>query len=384
MTKVDYFLDFWLAEFETKIKNHHVMVNRNLKTKVIPGLPYDELLNYIDDDTFYNFTNQEDDVVLSLYPKKTQITETVNLFCFLNVDDVYTNSFLNKKYILKLISKLDLDIDYLRQEEGSLEAIKDNFGSFDKKTKLRRVLIATPIYQRLEVLDLYLEYMLDYLIPALRWENLDVCFALVGEEYESETVLKRIHCKKNVFFLQLEENNLGLKKNKLINIAQDSSSDNLLWIDSDDFFHPKTCLSLINLCVENDVWSAIENFCFYDSNKKEYLNFEGYPPGHNLFRWGMGSGRVFSKELFSYLDNPFPLQNRSMDDGIRRSLQNFNIKHEERLLFENDYLPIGLKTKTNIWSAKNYKTEKIRSKNEYVNWLPKHIKSKLEHIEYDN
>ena len=35
MTKVDYFLDFWLAEFETKIKNHHVMVNRNLKTKVM-------------------------------------------------------------------------------------------------------------------------------------------------------------------------------------------------------------------------------------------------------------------------------------------------------------------------------------------------------------
>ena len=73
-----------------------------------------------------------------------------------------------------------------------------------------------------------------------------------------------------------------------------------------------------------------------------------------------------------------------MDEGSRNTLQNFNMKHEERLLFENDYLPIGLKTRTNIWSAKNYKTEKIISKNEYVNWLPKHIKSKFEYVEYEN
>ena len=68
----------------------------------------------------------------------------------------------------------------------------------------------------------------------------------------------------------------------------------------------------------------------------------------------------------------------------KKTLREFDIKASERLLLEKKFVPIGLKTKTNIWDAGNYTTEDLNNESSEVNWLPKIIKSRLENTEFDN
>lgn len=384
MSKVEHFLEFWLSGMEEKVKTHYLMVNHNRKEEVIPSFPYQDIENFLEPHRFYNFTSQNNETVFSLYPKSDSIFEVKTIPCFLSTSNIRLNFFHNREYVLKLLSKLDLKEEYISCDLGSVESLGLNFGFIEQKRDLKRIFIATPVYKRLEVLDTFLEYMTDYLIPALKWENVEVCFALAGEEYESETVRRFIKHKSNCVYICLDKNILGEKKNKLLKLAQDSLSDYLLWIDSDDFFHPKTCLSLINLCASNGVWSSIKNFSFYNTQRKEYRLFEGYDPSHTLFDWGMGSGRVFSSKVLGILENPFPLQNKNMDESIKKTLKEFNVNSADRLLLEEQFVPIGLKTKTNIWGARNYATESLENTSSKVDWLPHKIKDKLEETEYEN
>ena len=59
-------------------------------------------------------------------------------------------------------------------------------------------------------------------------------------------------------------NDLGNKKNAILEYAKQTEVDFLVWIDSDDFFHPKRLEQLISVAKWNGYWSAIKPFCFYD------------------------------------------------------------------------------------------------------------------------
>ena len=139
MSKVEHFLDFWLVGAEETIKTHYLMVNLNRKEEVIPSFPYQNIENFLEPHHFYNFVSQSNEVVFSLHPKSGSVFEVKTIPSFLNTSDIRLNSFHNREYVLKLLSKLDLKEEYISCDLGSAESFGLNFGSIGQKSNLRRV-----------------------------------------------------------------------------------------------------------------------------------------------------------------------------------------------------------------------------------------------------
>ena len=241
----------------------------------------------------------------------------------------------------------------------------------DSKDTRPRICILTPAHRRLSLLTILQEYMKSYLIPALAWEGFEALWLVAGGS-EEQSVLGNapdafLHC----------ENKLGYKKNRLIRLASLLDADWVIHIDSDDFFHPSIILNLIKLAEFNGWWSACEPFVFKDAETSTPLLFEGYSSNHDLHQRGMGSGRVFSGQLLTRLENePYAAEaNQNMDMLIKENLDFLEIDPESRLLGieEIEHLPVGIKTDQNIWKSGDYPTSPVTQGSEHypkINWLP--------------
>jgi hypothetical protein len=224
-----------------------------------------------------------------------------------------------------------------------------------------------------------------YFMPQMVWNGYDVCLVLCGDEEEKRAVGQFLDRANVIFFTH--KNNLGLKKSLMFNFAKHVGFDFVTTIDSDDFVHPETTLDLICLAAQNEKWAALEPFYFQDIEAGRSGLFEGYPANHQLHKCGMGSARVFTKSaLASFGDTPFGTGNRSMDEAVKSQLSAFNIDWESRLLTQEDCvsrgikIPIGIKTSTNIWGMKSYKTSYLDPAEPAVSWLPPEIHSSIEKL----
>lgn len=287
-------------------------------------------------------------------------------------------------YVRSLYKDFGLSEKMYLAQRSKATALTPSFGEVCAKSEgVQRVVICTPVFKRLELLDLYMDYMCNYYVPSLEWSGFEVIFALAGQEEEAPVVRK--YFRKGLIYLQTE-NNLGRKKNLLLNLSRDIQVDYLIYIDSDDFIHPDLTKKMIEVADGNGYWSAVEPFCFFDAKSKDYGLFEGYTKNKDLYGWGMGSGRVFtSKLLKSFGDNPFAHKNKSMDWYIREQLSEVDVPVDNRLVRLSDlsYLPLGLKTEENIWAYDKYKITVLDPQDSLVNWLPPTLKTRYLSISFD-
>lgn len=294
------------------------------------------------------------------------------------------NLIPEEEYIKSLYEDFGLSEKMYLAQRGKATALTPSFGGVCAKVNdVKRVVICTPVFKRLALLDLYMDYMCNYYIPSLEWSGFEVIFALAGQEEESPVVRK--YFRKGLIYLQTE-NNLGRKKNLLLNLARDIQVDYLIYIDSDDFIHPDLTKKMVEVAETNGYWSAVEPFCFFDAKSKDYGLFEGYAKNKDLYGWGMGSGRVFtSKLLKSFGDNPFAHKNKSMDWYIREQLSEVDVPVDSRLVRLSDlsYLPLGLKTEENIWAYDKYDIRVLDPQDSLVNWLPPTLKTRYLSISFD-
>lgn len=314
-----------------------------------------------------NLTNDLGEIVVCI---GEGANKEANLCLFQSV-----TSKVGTPYSKKLFDCFSLSEKEYLAYRGSLKTFAPSFGELKLNTRgAKRVVICTPVYRRLALLDLFMEYMCNFYMPALEWAGYEVIFAVAGQSEESPIVRK--YLRKGLLFFELE-NNLGLKKNFLLRVAKDIQADYLTYIDSDDFIHPKLTEDMIKVADANSYWSAIEPFCFFDAKTKKYGLFEGYPKPKELHGWGMGSGRVFTTKLLKVLgSDPFAHKNKSLDWYIREQLSKVDVPIEDRLvrLDEVSYLPLGLKTEENIWAYDSYPLKELDSKDSLVDWLPVKIK----------
>jgi len=233
----------------------------------------------------------------------------------------------------------------------------------------KRLIILTPVHQRVTLLKLFAKYTREYLIPALRWLDFEVLWVCAGGSEERD-IIERL----TDFYIELP-NNLAAKKNKLFEIAKDLHADFAICIDSDDFVPPSAVKHLIRKAETNTFWSALEAFTFFSAEKKEYHYFGGYPEGHDLHGQGLGSGRVYTRKFLTSLDdNPLGSEgNKGMDIRLRKTLEALCLEPQEYLVSQIRELPVGLKTNQNIWKVGQYATSVIPANDKTVSWLPESL-----------
>ncbi len=225
------------------------------------------------------------------------------------------------------------------------------------------------MFRRTQITQVYYQYMKTQLLPQLEHLGFDVQMLVSGDEYDFSAF--EPFENKRIRFMETE-NNLGMKKNKMLKESLDCNADYVLLIDSDDFVHLNTVVRLLNLAHSNMYWASIENFGFFNTATRTFSEFKGYSKSHCLYKNGMGSCRVFSRLLIDFLGaRPFKEDvNRSMDASIKAKLVSLEIPYEQRLLTEKEFLPIGLKSSENIWPISAYKTEPLHTTDTKVSWFP--------------
>jgi len=236
-----------------------------------------------------------------------------------------------------------------------------------------KIVINTPVYRRTNITSMYYFYMKQELVPQLKMFGFDVDVLVSGDRFDYLTF--EPFESENFVFVECE-NNLGLKKNRMLKEALARDADIVALIDSDDFVHANTLQKLVDLVRINLFWASIENFAFFDTDMRTFCEFKGYASSHSLFRNGMGSCRVFSRLLIEQLgDKPFKEDvNKSMDASIKAKLSYLAIPYRHRLLTQDAYLPIGLKSSENIWPLSAYKTIMLDASDPKVVWLsPKYL-----------
>lgn len=377
MSPTQVYCSFWINELNSKISNFWTLISQTPKDEMLPCLSTNDLVDRItleqknyrlicnNGDTFAELKNVYTD-------NELDFEEIVVLR---NVGSVSTLE--DSKYSVHAHRLLDIQLDWLVSDNSEIQFMDPNFGSIQIVEDFPLLIIGTPIFKRAEVSKVFLKYMLDYFLPQMRWEGYNPYILLVGSE-EDQLELKHMF-NEYVVYVQ-RENYLGTKKNTILDVAKDADADFVMWIDSDDFFHPKTASSLIDMSKYNGYWSAIEDFSFYNTQTQRFTYFSGYDGNHNLSEWGMGSGRVFTKELMLNLDSPFPPKNKNMDDAMKKYLKSFEVAAEDRLLRNPSKIPLGIKTKQNIWTASSYGSESMRC----PNWIPKDTLKEIFDLEFDN
>lgn len=390
-------IEFWVKEVEFSVKQ---LINSEFNIEkfdflrsmnVLPSRTSFSLAKQIIDSfasgyrARYNLKDQIGNTILVINLGKTDYTKTITVF---NNLDEKPESGTNSKYYEFLKSfTLPEPFDFNGKKITALDESKGSYVFSENKSK-ERLVICTPTYKRPLVLRCFIKYMLKYFLPYLKLHNYEVIFALTGgaEEFESISDLISNELNNGVLFLSLE-NILGKKKNLMFSVAKRIDASHAITIDSDDFFHPDLVLDLISKASKNGYWSAVESIIFIEAQSGTAGLLKGYQENHSLYKWGLGSGRVFTKEALNRIgSSPFPtIRNKSMDAGIKDALKKLDIHYKDRLIEETNVLPISLKTKQNIWAFDSYKldilSEEERSKNM---WLPEEIEKELISIPYDS
>jgi len=364
------FLKYWLADLHSHFSENYEISQVTEPTNLIPNIAPKDLR--LEDCSAY-LCNTEGQHIVELRRKGEIISHFESVTVFTKQGEILPHA--NLKYVEFAHQALGYE-SYHFISDRQVHFLEPGDGSLHFSNRLPSILIGVPIYQRFTLTKVFCKYMIDYFTPSLVWKNYDVKLIFCGEE-EDLGNLKQFKNDRVVF--SCLPNNLGDKKNAILEYAKQTEVDYLLWIDSDDFFHPEVIEQLIRIAKWNGYWSAVKPFCFYDSQNHRLGYFEGYPQGHDLTDWGMGSGRVFTKELLNHMVTGFAKGNRSMDQSIKGALQDLEIDATERLLTDPTHLPIGVKTAQNIWSANSYKTTSMRN----PNWLPYDIQELIENVTYD-
>lgn len=323
-------------------------------------------------------STQEFKGLLRVYRRSAHTVSPVEILCFRKIED----SMEGSTYATDLMESLSKGRSYLHLD-GSYISLYPSKGVYTAYPDRQSIAICTPCFKRLDLLNVYCQYMTTYFMPQMVWSGYDVCLILCGGDEEKDAVTPFLSRSNVLFFTH--ENNLGMKKNLMFNFAKDVGFDYVTTIDSDDFVHPETTVDLICLASQNGKWSAIESFYFRDIETGKSGLFEGYPHSHQLHKWGMGSARVFTRAaLTSFGDSPFGSGNKSMDDAVKSQLAVFDLDWESRLISSEDCassgvkIPIGIKSSINIWGMKSYKTTALDPKAASVSWLPPEIQFRID------
>lgn len=261
-----------------------------------------------------------------------------------------------------------------------------------KKTK---ILIGTPAFQRINLLDIFLQYT-SMLQKKMKQSNFIVDFLVVGTSHIEIDVIKNF---PNINYHTLE-NVLSHKKNYIVDYAKKHDFDYLIWIDSDDFI-PLDLLGQVLVKVKNNgYWASTKSMLMFDTSNQEMSWFRGYHIEQNqrLASQGLGTCRIFSKKFLDLLpENPYGLnKTQGMDASISHYLSNLNLGIDETLC--NPPLSetlIAIKTNENIWGIEDYANRSNKPPYSLVktflslydadfNWLPKDIKDKLSLLDYHN
>lgn len=368
-------LKLWLADLKSKFpQNIHVSDVSKCDQDILPQISVSYMEDYLRSsmhrvELFYN------DIVIAVYePEEMFSLESKKLAVF--GKSMYLTEHGDMDYVSSLHSILNLNIPYMFCADGSVKASNLEYSNVCVQDHGKHIVIGTPLHKRHDLSNLHLSYLNDYLVPSLMWHGYYVTTILCGDRDDFKGI-KSVFDPRYNMFVEVP-NNLGAKKNHIYKIAKSVKADTLVWIDSDDFFHPSTVLSLIELAERNGYWSAIEPFAFFDTFSGEYIHFEGYAAGHQLSDWGMGSGRVFTQYLMHVLkDSPFVEANKSIDNAMKPILAALNVPPEQRLLREFEHLPIGVKTEENIWGVSTYKGIVLDEFAEKVAWLPSPIQKRI-------
>jgi hypothetical protein len=329
-----------------------------------------------------NLVNDKDEIVLSLINDKANVEQDESFIAFTNIDKFMSSDIAKSGYV-DLFTE---DGNYFKSG-NKLCTTSPSVGFYEiKENNVKKTItICTPCYQRFDVLDVYVKYMSNYFMPVLNFLGYESKLLLSGDSEEYDAVKKYIDGNPDIIYLH-HHNNLGEKKNLLLEFSKQADADFLCFIDSDDFISPMLTKQMIEVADKNEYWSAIEPFCFWDFETNNCGLFKGYEQNHSLFGWGMGSGRVFTKRLLNnFAKNPFARKNKSMDSYIREHLKATNLDVKERLVkFSNDmHLPIGLKCNENIWSYDSYKMQDIDLNSQNLSWLPIDIMSCIKNLRND-
>jgi hypothetical protein len=257
----------------------------------------------------------------------------------------------------------------------ALRALHPSVGYYKKTKDRQSIAICTPCFRRQGVLRIYCAYMTKYFMPYLTWKGLDAHLVICGDEGDLADAHSYIG-ESDITYL-VHRNNLGEKKNLMLEFARGGGFDYVTTIDSDDILHPETTLKLIQIADANTYWAAVEPFYFIDLASAKAGLFSGYSGGHDLAYWGMGSGRVFTKSALEVLgDTPFGNGSKGMDNYVKRTLKSLNIDPDDRLLRNDDIaanelpLPIGLKTEGGIWKFNDYATTPLPKDDPRIAWMP--------------
>lgn len=378
------FLYFWLLEFEaTFCDNFNLTYYIEPEACIYPLYAIKDVVSlvYSTNSSLRLLTN-EGTVLIELSKKGEIIRSFADIQAF-TTTPLYVDE-ASKRYSVKLHELLNTNAMYISNSKSKSHTfLSPHKGQVDLESSRPSILFGVPIHERFELTKVFTQYMVEYVISSLKWQGFNPYICFLGSQSDLLN-LSIFETYANVIMLE-HENNLGSKKNLVISLAKSMEFDYLINIDSDDFFSPSSIIQLIEYANKNTYWSAIEPFGFYDSNLGTHHLFEGYPDGHQLSKSGMGSGRVFTKELLNYLPSEaFSKGNKSMDTSIKSALDKLNIAIDDRLIPLDKIvnLPIGIKTSQNIWSLNTYKTQPISKSHTYVAWLPSEIASQINSLQF--
>jgi hypothetical protein len=355
----------------------------------IPSMPLSEIVNIIENsqgsyDRYYLLGEIDEDTqefteVLEVKCSNCKASDSsFEIGCFRKI----TKSMESSEYASEVLGYLSRGNSYV-QLGAAYVNLYPSTGVYTKVEDRPSVAICTPCYLRTDLLKIYCDYMVKYVIPHLVWSGIEACLILCGGEEEKKSIRHLLDVPNVLFFTH--RNNLGEKKNLMFDYVRELGFDYATTIDSDDFVHPNTIVDLLDVASQNGMWSAIEPFYFQDIATGQSGVFEGYPGGHLLHKWGMGSARVFTRAGLGALgSSPFSSGNRCMDDSIKSRLAKMDLAVEDRLLSSEDcssrrvHIPIGIKSATNIWKMKDYKVRAVNPSNPSINWLPPEIRLRIE------
>ncbi len=262
-----------------------------------------------------------------------------------------------------------------------------------KKTK---ILIGTPSFQRINLLKVFLEYMV-YLINKIEQKNNFVVeFLVVGTSNMEIDVIKNFN---NIKY-DMIENILSHKKNYIVDYAKKNDFDYLIWIDSDDFIPLDLLGQVLVKAKGNGYWASTKTMLMFDTMSKEIAWFRGYHIDQNrrLATQGLGTCRVFTKKFLELLsENPYGLnKTQGMDALISPYLSNLNLDVDATIYESplNETL-VAIKTNENIWGIDDYANRSNKPPYSLVktflslydhdfDWMPKDTKDKLSRLDYNN
>jgi hypothetical protein len=255
---------------------------------------------------------------------------------------------------------------------------KQNF--FIKEISMK-LLIGIPIYRRPKIVNIQLNYTMDVLVPHIKNKGLDVEVLVVGSDNVDTEIMQSF---SDITYVCIP-NVLSDKFNHLMRYAQDFDFDYLMTLGSDDLMPKNLFDDVFDLVNENGFIASPSQTWMCDMMKSQVFKWTGYSDQKRVLKkYGLGSGRIYSKNTISKLSrSPFgeglmmgmESTIASELDVILNGLSNFTV-----FMDAQDFL-FALKTNENIWKINSYidvtfaKAYLITDR--YFEWIPNNIKEKM-------